>query len=94
MRDALNASTTKTGRPIYYSITGIVPYNDAQPEMHCIKQAKNPGGWSAGFQGAFTVRPWVAEGRNPVRKPKLVTPHVPSPAWQTIVRVCSFPTGT
>ena len=42
MRDALNASTSKTGRPIYYSITGIVPYNDAQPEMHCIKQ--KPGG--------------------------------------------------
>lgn len=30
MRDALN----QTGRPIYYSITGIVPYNDAWPSMH------------------------------------------------------------
>ena len=54
MRDALNA----TGRAIYYSITGIVPYNDAQPNMHCIKPNKNGGG----FSGAFTVRPWVAEG--------------------------------
>ena len=49
MRDALNA----TGRPIYYSITGILNYDDRQPKMHCIKG------------GAFTVRPWVAEGRNP-----------------------------
>ena len=56
MRDALNAS----GRPIYYSITGIVPYNDAQPGMHCIKPNVH-----GGFSGAFTVRPWSAEGRNP-----------------------------
>ena len=57
MRDALNA----TGRPIYYSITGILPYNDAQPGMHCI--TPNPKG--GGFSGAFTVRPWAAEGREP-----------------------------
>ena len=34
MRDALNA----TGRPIYYSITGIVGYDDRQPAMHCSPQ--------------------------------------------------------
>jgi hypothetical protein len=43
MRDALN----KTGRPIYYSITGIVPYNDAWPSMHVSAAAP--------FASCFTV---------------------------------------
>ena len=75
MRDALN----NTGRPIYYSITGIVPYNDAWPSMHVSAAALVPqscksqivryvqciGDGRPGFAGAFTVRPWVAEGRDP-----------------------------
>ena len=52
MRDALNVSTSKTGRPIYYSITGILPYADRQPSMHCIK----PKSATVGSYGAFTVR--------------------------------------
>ena len=52
--------SAQTGRPIYYSITGIVPYNDAQMQMHCIK-----GPPYGSFYGAFTVRPWAAEGGDP-----------------------------
>ena len=55
MRDALNASTAKTGRPIYYSITGIVPYNDAQPNMHCIRTNPKTGGGFSPRQRIFIL---------------------------------------
>ena len=50
MRDALNA----TGRPIYYSITQGVIYNDGPKrlKMHCYGES------------AFTTKPWVAEGKD------------------------------
>jgi alpha-galactosidase len=51
MRDALN----KTGRPIYYSITEAVPFDDGplRMKMHCYGT------------NTFTVKPWLAEGRDP-----------------------------
>ena len=49
MKEALN----KTGRPIWYSITQLVPYNDTWDAMHCVPAQ------------AFTVRPWVAAGLDP-----------------------------
>jgi hypothetical protein len=55
MRDALNA----TGRPIWFSITERVAYNDSQwhKNMHCIHPPR-PAGYPNEY-GAFTVRPWV-----------------------------------
>ena len=88
MRDALN----KTGRPIYYSITGIVPYNDAWPSMHCI------GDGRPGFAGAFTVRPWVAEGRDPGELANVRTAMVCLPPrcrlTQTALLPCNRPTSS
>jgi hypothetical protein len=49
MRDALNA----TGRPIYYSITQSVPFEDAHPAMHCYGNS------------VFTTLPWVKAGLDP-----------------------------
>eukprot|EP01012_Entosiphon_sulcatum_P006401 TRINITY_DN13011_c0_g1_i1.p1 TRINITY_DN13011_c0_g1~~TRINITY_DN13011_c0_g1_i1.p1 ORF type:complete len:424 (+),score=61.20 TRINITY_DN13011_c0_g1_i1:49-1320(+) len=46
MRDALNA----TGRPIYFSVTQLLPYTDAYPDMHCYGST------------AFTTFPWTAQG--------------------------------
>ena len=50
MRDALNA----TGRPMYYSITQGVPFNDGpnRSAMHCYGE------------NVFTTKPWVAEGKD------------------------------
>jgi hypothetical protein len=60
MREALN----KTGRPIWYSITGRVVYNDSawHAAMHCIKPPR-PAGYPD-FYGAFTPRPWVRAGKD------------------------------
>lgn len=49
MRDALNA----TGRPIYFSVTQALPYNDAHPKMHCYGSS------------VFTVLPWIQQGLDP-----------------------------
>jgi len=53
MRDALN----NTGRPIYYSITQIVPWGPAQGDfrssMHCHDGA------------AFTIKQWLQQGLDP-----------------------------
>lgn len=51
MRDALNA----TGRPIYYSITQTVKFDDgeARARMHCYGTK------------VFTTLTWVAEGKDP-----------------------------
>ena len=51
MKESLN----KTGRPIWYSITQLVEYNDTWSAMHCV-----PG-------KAFTVRPWVRQGLDPTQ---------------------------
>lgn len=51
MRNALN----KTGRPIYYSVTESLTLNEGadRMKMHCYGP------------GVFTVKPWVAEGKDP-----------------------------
>jgi alpha-galactosidase len=56
MRDALNA----TGRPIYYSITQALPFNDGSDrlKMHC----KYPHIWREPM--AYTTIPWTAEGKD------------------------------
>ena len=43
------------GRPIYYSITEGVPFEDGalRGKMHCYGN------------NVFTVKPWVAEGHDP-----------------------------
>eukprot|EP01052_Picozoa_sp_SAG31_P004238 SAG31_NODE_174_length_21353_cov_23.387974_8_plen_293_part_00 len=62
MRDALNRS----GRPIWFSITGRVAYNDSafagRATMHCIRPPR-PKGYPNEY-GAFTVRPWVSQGKD------------------------------
>ena len=49
MRDALNA----TGRPIYFSICQMLPFNNSHPFQFCY-----PG-------QAFTIFPWLSQGNDP-----------------------------
>ncbi len=60
MKNALNS----TGRPIWFSITERVLYNDSEwhAAMHCIRPPR-PAGYPNAF-GAFTVRPWVQRGKD------------------------------
>lgn len=60
MRDGLNA----TNRPIWFSITGRLAYNDSEwhKEMHCIHPPR-PSNYPNEY-GAFTVRPWVRAGKD------------------------------
>ena len=63
MRDALNA----TGRPMWYSITQILDYNDGRDAMHCSQPKSGCSSTPAGCKrwSAFTVRPWVYQGLEP-----------------------------
>eukprot|EP00947_MAST-08B_sp_MAST-8B-sp1_P001967 g1967.t1 len=61
MRDALN----RTGRPMWYMITQIVDFDDGLDDMHCIGPPKGCTGSKCGKWGAFTVKPWVYEGKDP-----------------------------
>lgn len=63
MRDALNA----TGRPMWYSITQILDYNDGRDAMHCSQPKTGCSSTPAGCKrwSAFTVRPWVYQGLEP-----------------------------
>ena len=74
MRDALNA----TGRPIWFSITERVAYNDSQwhKNMHCIHPPR-PAGYPNEY-GAFTVRPWIHAGKD-----------VPSLANSYLIEYCN-----
>lgn len=60
MKNALNS----TGRPIWFSITERVLYNDSEwhAAMHCIRPPR-PTGYPNAF-GAFSVRPWVQRGKD------------------------------
>ena len=54
-------------RPMWYSITQILDYNDGRDSMHCSRPKSGCDSSPEGCDrwGAFTVRPWVYQGLNP-----------------------------